>query len=186
MAIENKKNHFIWIDYLRTICCVSIVLIHVIGNWYKCVDLKHLMYDRYFIDCVLLQPFIRFAVPIFIMISGYLLLNPNKKLDIEKIQKYIIKMSIILVIFGLTFCFIENFFNFGSSNIPKLITNSFINFIEGKSWEHMWYLYMLLGLYLITPILRLFVKHANHKTVNFTLLSLLIVSIIIPTINDIF
>ena len=50
----------------------------------------------------------------------------------------------------------------------------------------MWYLYMLIGIYIITPILRYFVKNADQKTVKFTLICLLILANFIPTINKMF
>ena len=37
-----------------------------------------------------------------------------------------------------------------------------LNF-SGTLYPHIWYMYMIIGLYLITPVLRLFVKRENSK-----------------------
>ena len=50
----------------------------------------------------------------------------------------------------------------------------------------MWYIYMLIGLYILTPILRAFTKNATQKTFLFILAILFILTSIIPTINFLF
>lgn len=63
---------------------------------------------------------------------------------------------------------------------------SIFNCIKEKSWSHIWYIYMLIGLYFITPILRAFVKIKDDHTFNFTITGLFVFSIVIPTINNVF
>ena len=138
---------------------------------------------RWFVDMVLLQTLIKFAVPSFIMISGCLLLNPKRDVNINKIKKYILKMISILLIFGFTYCLLENIFDFGFSNIFQLIYKSIINLFQEKSWDHMWYIYMLIGLYIITPLLRKFVETADEDTTKFVLLMLFVFSFVIPMLN---
>ena len=62
--------------------------------------------------------------------------------------------------FGLGMCLIETYFSKqgGGGEI-----NSIIHFATGHSWAHMWYLYMLIGLYLITPVIKPFVVKASNK-----------------------
>ena len=134
---------------------------------------------------VLLQPLIKFAVPSFIMISGCLLLNPKRNININKIKKYILKMISILLVFGFAYCLLENIFDFGFDNIFKLIYESIINLFQEKSWDHMWYIYMLIGLYMITPLLRKFVDTADSDVAKFVLVMMFIFSIVIPMINTI-
>ena len=56
-------------------------------------------------------------------------------------------------------CLIETYFSKqGGGEI-----NSSIHFATGHSWAHMWYLYMLIGLYLITPVIKPFVVKASNK-----------------------
>lgn len=38
-----------------------------------------------------------------------------------------------------------------------------LHVVAGHSWVHMWYIYMLIGLYMLTPVLRSFVKIADEK-----------------------
>ena len=165
---------------------MTVVMAHVIAIWEGAVGDLKLSNNRWLLDKGFLGTLIWLAVPCFIMISGSLLLNPERNINIDKIKRYILKMLYILVIFGFTYCLLENIFNYGFSNIFKLLYESIFNLFKEKSWSHMWYIYMLIGLYIITPILREFVKNANITTAKFVLLMLFILSIVIPTINTIF
>lgn len=176
-----------WIVVLRAIACIAVIMLHVTVGWRSGeIEYVNLPSERQFFYDIITPLFTRFAPLAFIMISGCLLLNPKHEVNILKIKKYILKMLCILMIFGLTFSFIENIFDLGISNIGNLIYRSFSNLLQEKTWAHMWYIYMLSGLYMITPILRKFIKHADVSTVRFTLEMLFIVSVMIPTINAIF
>ncbi len=155
---------------------------HVIAGW-LIYDKTQLYTARGIMDEIILEGIIRSFVFCFIMMSGFLLLNPNKKVDIKK---HIYKMLCILGIFGFTYCLIENIIAMGFSNIPKLLYMSVFNLIQEKSWGHMWYIYTLIGLYVITPILKKFIESADMNTAKLVLGLLFITTMLIPTINQIF
>ena len=58
-----------------------------------------------------------------------------------------------------------------------------MNFLTGHSWGHMWYLYMVIGLYLITPVIKPFVARATDKDLMAALVLLFIMSSLFPTLN---
>ena len=179
----NKKKE--WIIFLRAFACMAVVMIHVIDGWLVSANIK-LNGSRFILDEIIIQPLIRWAVPIFIMISGYLLLDPKKDITIKKIIKYINRMFLILLTFGFFYCILENLFTYGIGNLWKILYLSLFNLIQGKSWTVMWYIYLLIGLYIITPILRCFIKNASNEEIKFVVISLMLLSIFIPTINRIF
>lgn len=134
-------------------------------------------------DIVLIQVMVRWAVPVFVMISGFLLLDPGKRFDVHKASSYIVRMAIVLATVGYFYCLIETYISGESASIWGVILVSLRNLIEGKSWAHMWYVYMLIGLYAFTPMLRCFVKCADEKTMRFTLGVLFLLTIVRPTVN---
>ena len=139
------------------------MLLHSIYGWIDNVDVNSISNIRYILDINILSIFVRTGVPIFLMISGVLLLDPDKKLNFDKILKYIIRMLLVLVIFGFGYCLIDQFFVYKFSNIPSLFINSIVNLLSGKSWAHMWYIYYLIGIYVITPIIRTFISSYEKK-----------------------
>ena len=119
-----------------------------------------------------------FAVPVFVLISGSLFLNPQKYIDYTLMfRKYVKRICLALVIFGLPMCFAESFLN------REDWKDAFCNFLTGHSWAHMWYLYMLIGLYLMTPILKPFVNNSSRRTFLTAISVLFVMCSIMPTME---
>lgn len=116
------------------------------------------------------------------MISGFLLLDPKKELGLNKICRYLLRMIAVLATFGLFYCLVETIVSEGFSNPAREVLTSIKHLFEGKSWGHMWYVYMLIGLYLLTPLMRIFVREADDKTACMTLAALFVFTILRPTI----
>ena len=187
--MENKRDiketiRVDWIVSLRALATLAVVLLHVVAGWLD-NSKETITGSRMILDEIVIQVFVRWAVPCFIMISGALLLNPLRQMEIEKIKKYIMRMLKVLLTFGLAYCFIELVAN-GYRNPIEILLFAFKNLLEGNSWSHMWYVYMIMGLYMITPMLRDFLKVTNESTLKFTLLILFFFGIVRPTINNLF
>lgn len=79
----------IYCDYLRLVATFSVVVLHVSAwNWYS-TDVNSLEWQSFnFYDSV-----VRWAVPIFVMISGSLFLS--REIPVKKIySKYILRMAV--------------------------------------------------------------------------------------------
>lgn len=92
-------------------------------------------------------------------------------------NKYVRRIVLALVVFGLPMCIVESVF--AKENIEV----SFVNFVTGHSWAHMWYLYMLIGLYLLTPLLKEFVLHTSRQTMLIAFCTLFVMCSILPTME---
>ncbi|MDR1955857.1 MAG: acyltransferase family protein, partial [Treponema sp.] len=118
--------------------------------------------------CVVLNNVWQWCVPIFVMITGVLLLNPEKNITVERIlKKYVLRILLAIIIFGIPYCFMEIFFDSGLSFHINQISSALLNTIQGKSWDHMWYLYMIAGLYLCIPLIKIFVINASKNIVKY-------------------
>ena len=180
---EQVSEKIEWIVSLRAVAAIAVVLLHMTGGWLG-TEWKNQVLEpsRMILDELIIQVLVRWAVPCFIMISGALLLDPQKKLDVSKLKGYIWRMTAILGTFGLLYCFIEEFAN-GNRNGISLVLASVRNLIEGNSWSHMWYVYMMLGLYLVTPAFRAFVRLAAQEEMRLLLSALFVFTIAVPTVN---
>lgn len=99
--MKMKKN--LNIEYMRAIACLGVILIHIMKSAHDVFD--NMTPEIYFI-CTSFVNNLRWCVPVFLMISGYLLLDPEKKIGLIKIKQYIIRIVIVLGIFGTGFAFI--------------------------------------------------------------------------------
>ena len=163
-------------DLMRIVAIIAVIIIHVSAtNWY------HTSIDNYWlINNFVNALFHSWAVPLFLMVSGALLLN--KEITIKKVfLKYIPRVLICLIIWH----FIYYFYTNKVFNINSLIEAT-KKLISGESYSHLWYLYMIIGIYMLLPILSKLVKSLNKNELGYFLIIVLIIAIVIPTIKLLF
>ena len=178
--METKKID--WIVSLRAIAALAVILHHVSSGWIEGSG-GHPEGYRAILDVILVPLLSWWGVPIFIMISGYLLLDPKKDIPLCKLGKYIRRMLVILCTFGLAFAFVEVGFKIGFSHIGYVFQQAIYKLFCGESWAHMWYIYMLLGLYCILPAMKTFTAKASYEEMLFVAGALFIFCSIVPSIN---
>ena len=161
----NKQERIVSLDLLRVIAALAVVMIHISSSFVFGFPNGS---SRYLWGNVF-DSLARIGVPVFIMISGALMLNENKNITLGKIwKKYILNIVVLLLFWSFVYTIIYNivFPYFEGETISlKTIVHDFI-----MGHFHMWYLYMIIGLYAITPVLRLFVKKENKNLVLYLIL----------------
>lgn len=168
-----------YINSLRLLATLAVVFLHTSAGLLDARNIEGFT-DKFLLSCY--KYTMQFSVPLFVMISGALFLNPTKKTGFDiLLHKYVKRIVLALLIFGIPMCLIETYL----TNQKSGLIYSLIQFITGHSWSHMWYLYMLIGLYLITPIIKPFVVNASNKDWYCTLGLLFIISSVLPTLNNI-
>lgn len=190
MSISVKNSRSIkghkqtWIEVIRIFATLAVVFLHVAITLVANYTPKELGVFNYavFNDCYIL---VTWSVPNFIMISGALLLDPKKNINWEKIGKYIIRMFLVLLTFGVAYALMELIFLDKSFSLI-MIAKAVLNTAEGKSWSHLWYIYMLIGLYLLTMPIRYVIQMSSEKEIELYIIIMLIGNFIIPTINTVF
>lgn len=140
--------------------------------------------SRLILDEIVIQIAVRWAVPCFLMITGYLLLDRGKSISKKNVYRYTTRILIVLLAFGFLFCVMEAYV--GGIRGISLVTTSILNLIEGNSWSHMWYLYMIIGIYLLLPLFKRYTECATLNEQRLVILVLIIFTIGVPTINQFF
>ena len=124
------------------------------------------------------------GVPVFLMISGALLLNPEKQISVRKIlTHYVRRILLALLVFGTVFAVIELYVTEKNFSL-EIIGRGFLNTLSGKSWAHMWYLYELAGLYLATPLLRAVIRYGKKQLLQYGLILGFLFSSFIPFLEQ--
>ena len=153
-----KRNYSL--DIIRIIAVLAVILLHSSGGFVADYPLN----TNEFVFGNLFDSLSRIGVPLFLMISGALFLDENKKIDLKTILcKNVKNLAIITIIWAIIYSVVNNI-------IFPLWDREIINvksFISGiiLGYFHMWYLYMIIGLYIITPFLRKFVSKENKTMV---------------------
>jgi surface polysaccharide O-acyltransferase-like enzyme len=144
MAAINMRK--LWIDYLRCLGVVGVLSIHVTAPFYN--NYSNIKNSIWWIANII-NASGRISVPLFIMISGAVLLG--RTYTVEEFYKNRLSRLLIPVVFWSLFYFLFRIFN--GSNV-KIILHIFV---EGMSYYHMWYLSMFLCLMAFAPFINQFV-----------------------------
>lgn len=156
----NKSSKILWIEELRILAAFAIILLHVASTRVKSTGL---LFEDCYVWLSFYHTITRFAVNCFIMITGALLLRPEKELTISvMLKKYLPKVIVLFCVWSAVYVVADNAKAIagGAEISVSALCKSFIS-----GHYHMWYLYMLAGLYLITPILKEITK--NKKLVEY-------------------
>ena len=174
-----KSNRIVYMDVLRVIACFSVIMIHSSAQYV----VKDIGSFNFWVGNIF-DGLARIGVPLFIMISGALMLDKNYQFSTQKIIKHIIRMIVFFVFWSVLYCFI---FNIVDSIIIKHESIDIIKIIGSliKGHYHLWFVYLIIGLYLIVPLLRLWVNDTNKKYVEYFIILSIIFTYIIPQIISI-
>ena len=174
----NKKNtetstKLLWIEELRILAAFAVVLLHVAS---KKVKSSALLYEDSYVWLSLYHSITRFGLVCFVMITGALLLRPEKEVTISTIcKKYIPKILLLFGVWSGVYVVVGYADDWMKGTGPSF-AELFNTFVTGH--YHMNYLYMLISLYLITPLLREITK--KKKLVEYFIL-LNIIFYLIPS-----
>lgn len=127
------------IDIIRIFAFIFIVFLHTLNRQFG-VDVWMGGYA-----------IISIGVNLFIMISGYLLLDKTEE-AIVFFKKRILNILPLFLVFNIIYIY------FGKIPIMPVLKGKTI------SASHFWYIYMILGLYLLTPWLQKVLKYAEKET----------------------
>lgn len=179
---ENNSNdiNMASLDVLRWMATLAVIYYHVFNAVVSYTDFGNTKYSQVWYD--LLAVPLRWHVPTFLMISGALFMNTQKVVTYKAVFfKYIKRLILALLFFGFLFSMIEYYFDYKTIDI-KSLAYSLNNVVIGKSWSHMWYLYMMIGIYLIVPPLKIFINAAGTKNILYLLILLFVFVSCLPEI----
>lgn len=133
-----------YIDLLKFFAIFSIIALHVFLVWPKAKVMGIKVYS--------LSSIVRFGVPVFIMISGALLLNR----DIE-IGSFL-KKRVNRIVYPFLFFYIITFIFIALTNHTHEQQNIF---------AFRWYFWTILGVYLSIPIINKYIQHSSLKEIEY-------------------
>lgn len=149
-----QENRLQYISYLRVLATCSVVLIHASTGYLNVFTAQG--FDWNYAN--LLNSFTRFSVPLFVMLSGALLIPKEESLNyfyshrlLKLLWPFLFWLCIYLVYY------FYRYTNFEVLPFSRVVEISWDKLLHGPS-AHLWYLYMILGLYLAMPFLQRMVQ----------------------------
>ena len=163
IVLEGRGYYF---DRLRIIATVAVVLIHVCAPELFRFGIASPAWDV----CNAFDSFSRFAVPVFIMISGAIFLNPQRKTDIKTLySKNLLRIITAFLVWSVVYAV----HGYGGS-AAEFLKNIFLGHF------HMYFLFIIGTLYLAVPVYRKICE--DEKVMGYFLVLCIVFTFLLPAV----
>lgn len=143
-----KKREYAF-DILRVISMIMVIIVHVANVYCRSFGL---IGNKSYLIALIFNTISRVSVPIFFMISGALLLD--RKFNKEKWFKRVLKYILLIVVWDIIYLIWEYFYlGITYDKLYMLIIDPYR--------AHLWFLYTILVLYTIQPLLKLLMDKSS-------------------------
>lgn len=178
VTMDSSTNKRVtYFSRLKALACLAVVILHTfyaadafattVGQHMLAISIRNLM---------------MWSVPCFVMVTGALLFDPKRNVTISKIfRKYLPRVVIALVFFSFAFAI------FDAVLLKKPVADAFATgfnaIVYGTGWKHMWYLYLIIGIYLVLPFYRMVTRSATDIEIRYLVGVLFVFQAVIPVIQ---
>ena len=148
-----EKERVVWIDWLRIVACLFVIMTHCCECFYFGDGGAQILTKTDAIWVTLLNTFTRACVPLFVIASSYLQFPvhyPTGEFFRRRLVRVLVPFAIWSIVYALVW-------GSPAENFKDLLLN--FNYSAG----HLWFVYMLLGVYLIMPLLSPWAEKVGKK-----------------------
>lgn len=175
------KKRNISLDILRSVATIAVVVFHVLSS---STNNDPMVSANVHSNVTAITNMLQWHVPVFFMITGYLWLQDEKECTFKKMIPNIRRFVCVLFTIGFSYAVMERFFDIRSISV-SLFLKSITDVLTGNLWDHMWFLYSIIGVYLILPILKKFYANSTECEIKYFVALLFVFSILAPLIYEI-
>lgn len=173
MKTQLGSSREIWIDWLRVAACFMVILVHCTEPFYLGGDGSLLLTKTDAFWSSFFDSFVRSCVPLFIIASSYLQFPIHYSTG-EFFRRRAVRILIPFIIWTTVYAFV---WGAPAENFRNLLLN--FNYSAG----HLWFVYMLIGIYLLMPILSPWAEKVEKKELQIYL-GIWAFTTMIPLIRD--
>lgn len=162
----SKSQNIDWINNIRLVALYAVIILHV-------TSLLLMQYGKVPMSDWLVADFfnaiVRFAVPVFVMVTGALLLHREYEIG-SFLKKRLVRVVIPFIFWSLVYVG-YSWYNEDITFTDDVWRNiaMVLHLLKTGSAYHLWYVYMLIGLYFFIPVIGKFVRNATEKEILYFL-----------------
>lgn len=193
-------NRIVWLDVIRCVAMLMVIGVHCIDPFYISPTMRAI--PEYTHWAAIYGSLLRPSVPLFVMMTGLLLLPVKQQPLSTFYKKRIYRVLFPFLIWSVLYSMFPWFT--GVLGLPKEIIGDFFCYTQGHESQslidslkdvamipfnfshkenHMWYIYLLIGLYLYMPFFSAWIEKASEKTKR-TFLLIWVASLFLPYIRE--
>lgn len=176
MDLSTRRNNRF--GYIRAIACIAVIILHTAYS--ASILFGDVITPSQNVASKAVTNSMMWAVPCFIMVTGALLLEPDKEISYKKLfGRYIFRVFMAIVIFGMLFRIFDMIMDAEKISLSAFMTG-FYEIFTGTGWSHMWYLYLIIGIYLLLPFYKKIVRYSSKRELCYLLAVYVIFLSILP------
>ncbi len=155
-----NSNRIVFLDWLRVIACFMVMLVHSIEPFYLGgPEGTFIASKANALWTTLVNSALRPAVPLFVLASSYLLF-PVKTDTASFLRKRFVRVLIPFIIWTVLYAVVPPL-GAGPLDAAANLKSLTFNFLMASG--HLWFVYMLLGVYLLMPLLSPWIEKVSRK-----------------------
>lgn len=178
--MEKIRKRDASLDIIKTIAILGVPLIHIAAVGFYGYPVG----SSEWIASVFWGNILRAAVPLFLMVTGVLFFNPEKEFTGKTIyRKYMLRIVASLIVWASLYEVFNIALEYRVGNIENLfdaIKTSAGNVILFRHHFHLYYLQIVIIVYALIPIVRVFTFHATQKQMKYAILVWVAFTVVYP------
>lgn len=180
-----NKKRILWLDYARFFAICSVLLVHSCEYAYS-LKSNQILELGLFLQIVRITAIVvgRLGVPVFLMLSGYLLLDRDYS-SADKIRLFYKRNLLPLVVSAEAWVLIYTALRliYGKHDFVLSDLIKDLLFVKDNAFSHFWYMPMIIGLYLLIPFVSNAIRKIDLKVIAIPMAVLLVLEFGIRTIT---
>lgn len=173
---EKINGRVAFADLLRTFATIAVIVLHLAGSQMANVAVGSHAWQVFNVY----DGLVRWCVPVFVVLSGMFMLDSKHALPLGKLFFHnCLRIIVCLMFWGAVYALVDCWL--AGSFSWKGLWQAMLNALRGNTHYHLWFCYMILGLYLVTPCLRALVRGASRADLHYFLLLCFLFASLLPT-----
>lgn len=168
-----KSERLVWLDWMRVAACFMVMVVHCTEPFYLGGEGSLILTQSDAFWASLFDSLVRSCVPLFIIASSYLQL-PSRYTAGEFFRRRTVRILVPFAVWTLVYACL---WGEPIDNLKSLLLN--FNYASG----HLWFVYMLVGVYLLIPLLSPWAEKVSKRELK-VYLWICLFTTLMPLIRD--
>ena len=169
-------------DLLRVFAILAVIIIHLSGSQMGQVAVTSRAWQVF----NMYDGLAHWCVPVFIMLSGMFMLDNSRPLPLSKLLLHNCLRIVTCLLFWTGVYAVADYMLSGGGFSWRMLWRSMLSALLGNYHYHLWFMVMILGLYLVTPVLRAFCRGASRRDFHYFFVLAFFFASVLPTLFYLF
>ncbi len=175
--VRAPRKRDLGVDLAKAVSILGVIMVHISSQGYN-FPLGSFNWSA----AVFWGSVVRGSVPIFFMCSGVLFLDPERELPLRKLYgRYLLRIAAAMLFWAMAY---KTYHLLADGNLtPASLWQAVKEVLVFKQEFHLYFLHIILLFYAASPVMRVFVRNADRKTLRYALALWFVLGILYPTLR---